>query len=135
MRWRNKMPYYENTNPSIMERKIAMLLKQGDILYVTEFSFPDLKSDKGVHLRFDFAIFENPEDLKNERPKMLIEAQGEQHFRQKFTSQEAFRRQQANDKRKRAYCSAKGITLVAIPYTDYNLMTLDSLLEQGRFFE
>lgn len=119
-------------NMSIGERKIAMLLDSGDIYYKQEYSFPDLKSDRGVLLRFDFAIFEAP---NSPFPKFLIEFQGEQHFRQKFTSQEAFRRQQANDKRKRAYCSAKGITLVAIPYTDYNLMTLDSLLKQGRFFE
>lgn len=54
-----------------------MLLDQGDILYVTEFSFPDLKSERGNLLRFDFAIFETPEDLEAERPKFLIEMQGE----------------------------------------------------------
>lgn len=54
-----------------------MLLDQGDILYVTEFSFPDLKSERGNLLRFDFAIFETLEDLEAERPKFLIEMQGE----------------------------------------------------------
>ena len=129
------MPYYENSNPSRMEQKISALLDQGDIIYVTEFSYPDLKSDKGIPLRFDFAIFESPEDLENEKPKALIEAQGEQHFRQKFTSREVFNRQVANDKRKRMYCNAKGICLVAIPYTEYNSMTLDSILEQCHFFD
>lgn len=117
---------------SIGERKIAMLLEQGDIYYEQEYSFPDLKSDKGVHLRFDFAVFESPEDS---RPKFLIEFQGEQHYKQKFQSTEGFHRQQANDKRKRSYCAAKGILLIAIPYTEYNSMTLDSILEQGKFFE
>lgn len=129
------MPYYENTNPSRFERKTATLLDSGDILYVTEFSFPDLKSDKGIPLRFDFALFETPEDLERECPKALIELQGEQHFKQKFTSKEAFVRQQANDKRKRHYCAVKGYTLVAIPYTEYNTMTLESLLEQCKFFD
>lgn len=71
------MPYQENDHPSNLERKAAMLLSQGDIIYVTEFSFPDLKSDRGIPLRFDFAIFETPEDLAIERPKFLLELQGE----------------------------------------------------------
>ena len=117
---------------SIGERKIAMLLEQGDIYYIPEYSFPDLKSDKGVLLRFDFAIFESPEDSK---PKFLVEYQGEQHFKKKFQSTASFARQIANDKRKRNYCNAKGLTLVAIPYTEYNALTLDMLLEQGKFFD
>ena len=120
---------------SIGERKIAMLLDQGDILFKQEFSYPDLKSDRGVPLRFDFAVFEDAEAYEQNRVKFLIEYQGEQHYRQKFTSRETFNRQVANDKRKRAYCGAKGICLVAIPYTEYNSMTLDSLLEQGHFFD
>jgi hypothetical protein len=129
------MPHYKNTNPSILERKAALLLDQGDILYVTEFSFPDLKSDRGISLRFDFAIFSTPEDLEKEHPAFLLETQGEQHYKQKFQSTESFRRQIANDKRKVAYCAAKGINLVVIPWTEYNQMTLDLILEEGRFFE
>lgn len=129
------MPYQINSNPSILERKAAMLLDQGDIIYVTEFSFPDLKSDKGVPLRFDFAIFDSPEMLQIEHPAFVLEMQGQQHYEQKFQTKETFARQKANDKRKRAYCSAKGITLVAIPWTEYNNMTLDSILEEGKFFD
>lgn len=129
------MPYYKNQTPSRLEQKCAALLDQGDIIYVTEFSFPDLKSDRGIPLRFDFALFETPQDYEQEKPKALIELQGEQHFKQKFTSAEAFHRQQANDKRKRLYCNVKGIRLVAIPYTEYNNMTLDSILEQCQFFD
>lgn len=129
------MPYQENTRPSILERKAAMLLDQGDLIYVTEFSFNDLKSDKGVPLRFDFAVFATPEDLQIEKPAFLLEMDGEQHFKQKFQTAESFRRQQANDKRKNNYCRAKGITLVRIAYTEYNSMTLDSILEQGRYFD
>lgn len=117
---------------SIGERKIAMLLEQGEIYFEQEYSFLDLKSDRGVPLRFDFAVFNDPE---GKELSFLIEYQGSQHFEPKFTSREVFARQQANDKRKRAYCAAKGITLIAIPYTEYNNMTLESILEQGRFFE
>lgn len=129
------MPYEKNNNPSQLERKAAALLDQGDIIYVTEFSFPDLKSGKGNPLRFDFAIFETPEDLAAEKPKFLLELQGEQHYRQKFQTREAFARQQANDKRKRAYCEVKKIPLVAIPYNEYHLMTLDYILEKGKYFD
>ena len=66
------MPWQENDHPSIMERKAAMLLDQGDILYVTEFSFPDLKSDRGIPLRFDFAIFESPEVYSTLLTKILL---------------------------------------------------------------
>ena len=58
---------------SIGERKIAMLLDQGDILYKQEFSFPDLKSDKGIPLRFDFAVFEDADAYEEDRVKFLIE--------------------------------------------------------------
>lgn len=129
------MAYQENKNPSRFERKTELLLKSGDLLYVTEFSFPDLKSEKGIPLRFDFAVFETPDDLEAQRPKFLIECQGAQHFERRFTSAQTFARQQANDKRKRNYCAAKGIVLVAIPYTEYNSMTLDFILEQGKFFD
>lgn len=114
------------------ERKIAALLEAGDIYFEQEYSFPDLKSDKGVPLRFDFAVFS---DSEGKDLAFLIEFQGEQHYRQKFTSREAFNRQVSNDKRKRNYCNVKGICLVAIPYTEYHNMTLDSILEQGQFFD
>ena len=117
------------------ERKIATLLEQGDILYKQEYSFPDLKSDKGIPLRFDFAVYEDADAYEQDRVKFLIEFQGEQHYRQKFTSREAFNRQVSNDKRKRNYCNVKGIRLVAIPYTEYNSMTLDSILALGHFFD
>ncbi len=129
------MPYQKNSNPSMFERKIAMLLDDGDIIYVAEFSFNDLKSIKGRPLRFDFAVFDSEEDLKAEHPRFLIEAQGQQHYEQRFQTKEVFARQQANDKRKRSYCQVKGIPLVSIPYIDYNIITLDSILEQGHYFE
>src|SRR5690554_7766054 len=40
--------------------------------------FPDLVSDFGNPLRFDFAVFE---DNKKTKIKMLIEYDGQQHFR------------------------------------------------------
>lgn len=117
------------------ERKVAALLDSGDIIYEQEFIFPDLKSSKGNPLRFDFAIFEDL-DMKDIRePKFLIEYQGQQHYEKKFQTASQFAQQQSNDKKKRNYCRVKGYTLVEIPYTDYNKITLDSILEQGKFFD
>lgn len=129
------MPYHENANPSIMERKAALLLSEGDMIFVTEFSFPDLKSSRGRPLRFDFAVFETLEDLEKETPKFLLELNGEQHYAQKFQTKEEFIRQQSNDKKKKMYCAAKGIPLVIVPYTEYHSMTLDGILEEGRYFD
>lgn len=117
---------------SIGERKIKMLLESGDIDFIQEFSFPDLKSDRGVALRFDFAVFHDPEC---EDIAFLIEYNGEQHYEQKMQTRSAFYRQQSNDKRKRNYCEVKGISLVTIPWTEYNAMTLDSILNAGKFFD
>lgn len=117
------------------QRKVAAILDSGDIIYEQEFIFPDLRSAKGNPLRFDFAVFESLESKEERIPKFLIEYNGEQHYVQKFTSARQFAEQQANDKRKRNFCRVKGYTLVEIPYTDYNSITLDSILEQGRFFD
>lgn len=117
------------------EIKTRKLLDAGDILYEQEFSFPDLKSINGNLLRFDFAIYETPEDMENKRVKFLLELQGEQHYARKFQTAEQFSKQQSNDKKKVNYCRAKGITLVAIPYTEFNSMDLDSILEAGHYFD
>ena len=70
--------------PSKSEIKLAKLLDQCDVLYEQEFSYPDLKSINGNPLRFDFALFETPEDLENKKPKALIELNGQQHYERKF---------------------------------------------------
>lgn len=59
------------------EIKTRKLLDAGDILYEQEFSFPDLKSMNGNLLRFDFAIYETPQDMENKKVKFLLELQGE----------------------------------------------------------
>jgi hypothetical protein len=49
---------------------------------------PGLKSNTGNPLRFDFAIYNNAEDLEDpdrvDHPAFLLELQGEQHYKQKF---------------------------------------------------
>lgn len=121
--------------PSKSEIKLAKLLDAADVIYEQEFTYPDLKSINGVPLRFDFALFETPEDVELRHPKALIELNGEQHYARKFQTAEQFAHQQANDKKKAMYCRAKGITLVSIPWTEFDSMTVDSVLEACHFFD
>lgn len=57
------------------EEAIRILLNTMDINYKTQFGFSDLKSNKGWMLKFDFAIFDDNENLI-----CLIEYQGQQHY-------------------------------------------------------
>lgn len=115
------------------ERKLEYLLKEAEIPFIAEYSFPDLKSSSGHPLRFDYVIFDNF-DCEG-RPKACIEIQGAQHYEQRFQTAIQFARQQSNDKKKKGYCRAKGIPLVEIPYTDYNTMNIEDILERAHYFD
>lgn len=51
--------------------KIEQFLEENKINYKREFSYDNLKSKKGVKLRFDFAIFSEEKEVK-----LLIEYNG-----------------------------------------------------------
>jgi len=55
-------------------QKIKDILISNNIHFITEYTFSDLKSNKGGTYRFDFAIF------KDEKLLELIEFDGAQHF-------------------------------------------------------
>ena len=114
---------------------MKLLLDSVDVIYVTEFSFPDLLSSSGRALRFDYALFHSSEDLEAERPCMLIELHGRQHYEKRYQSLQQFEDQKSRDKKKKLYCEAKRIPLVIIPYTDYHSMNIEEILEKGKFFE
>lgn len=106
------------------EFKVAECLTKLNLSYIREYSFPDLKSDKEVKLRFDFFI-----------PSIntLIECQGKQHYEYTggFFDEEEFKRLQIRDKQKEVYCQTNNIRLLKIPYYDYkniNCKYLNDLL-------
>lgn len=106
------------------EEKIEKLLRSHRISFQREVSFSDLKSLKGNLLRFDFAVF------KGKQLVCLIEFDGEQHFHrvpyfQKTISE--FKQTQEWDRRKNAYCLRKRISLIRVPYWDYDNLTFESL--------
>ena len=107
---------------SIGENNIEQLLKDNNIIFKREFSFDDLRGDKGGKLRFDFAIFDNYNNLIR-----LIEFQGEQHYNDSLLigwSESPIN----HDKKKIQYCLEKNIPLVCIPYWKRNTLTLKDIM-------
>lgn len=108
-------------NQSKGERKISTWLYQNSISYKYQHIFEHCKDKKP--LPFDFYLpYYN----------IVIEFDGEQHFRSIdfFGGEEKFQLQQKHDKIKDEFCKNNGITLLRIPYFDYDLIEeiLDSFL-------
>ena len=116
------------------EIKIEEILKENGISFKEEYSFPDLVTNSGRPLRFDFVIFDDEGQLE-----FLIEYQGIQHYeaKSKFGGYTGLRKQQYNDMQKRIYCKKNNIILIAIPYTDEGRITYDYIMKayyaQGGF--
>lgn len=116
------------------EIKIEEILKNAELPFQEEYSFPDLLSSTGHPLRFDFAVFDDCGDLQ-----FLIEYQGIQHYeaKSKFGGYAGLRKQQFNDMQKREYCKKHNIILIAIPYTVENIIDYDYIMnayyEQGGY--
>lgn len=112
------------------EVKIHEILERAGLNFVEEYSFPGLASDNGRPLRFDFAVFADDGELD-----FLIEYQGKQHYEpsSKFGGKKGFYQQQYNDNKKRRFCSLHGITLIEIPYTEYNQMNYDYIMQRAGY--
>lgn len=107
------------------EIKIEDILNAAGLNFQEEYSFPDLVSTNGRPLRFDFAVFDDNNELD-----FLIEFQGIQHYeaKSKFGGMSGLRKQQFNDMRKREYCTKHNITLIAIPYWDESRIDYDYIM-------
>jgi hypothetical protein len=112
------------------EIKIEEILRMYNIPFAQEYVFPDLVSISGHPLRFDFAVLDEAGDLD-----FLIEYQGIQHYepKSKFGGLPGLRKQQANDMRKREYCRAHNITLIAIPYWDDEKLNYDYIMKRAGY--
>ena len=107
------------------EITIEEILKEAGLNFKEEYQFPDLISSTGRPLRFDFAVFDDNNNLD-----FLIEYQGIQHYepKSKFGGYSGLRKQQFNDMKKREYCRKHNIILVAIPYTDEGRLSYDYIM-------
>lgn len=107
------------------EIKIEEVLQASGLKFKEEYSFNDLISSSGRPLRFDFAVFDDNDDID-----FLIEFQGIQHYeaKSKFGGYSGLRKQQYNDMMKRAYCQKHDIPLIEIPYWDEGRINYDYIM-------
>ena len=94
------------------EFEIKKFLISNQIRFTSQFSFPDLVSDKNSRLFFDFALLDKQDNLL-----CLIEFQGIQHF---IAQPNGFGQQQreVTDILKAKYCKHNSIPLHYITYLD-----------------
>lgn len=105
------------------EEKIRKILIKEKINFKQEYIFSDLKSYKQKPLRFDFALFNNFNQLI-----CLIEYDGELHFpkgKTFYKSNTDFLKAKERDRIKNRYCLVHDIKLYRIPY--WELENIDSL--------
>ena len=107
------------------EIKIEDILRDAGLNFKEEYSFPDLIGHGGHALRFDFAVFDDNDELE-----FLIQYQGIQHYKPKsiFGGMSGLRKQQFYDMEKREYCEKHNIKLILIPYWDQNLISYDYIM-------
>lgn len=104
-------------NESKGERKIRHWLENNDIKFEPQYTFDNLLSDKGNPLRFDFGVLN-----KNNNIKLLIEYDGEQHFKhlKRMMKEKEFETLQYHDQLKNIYCQQNNISLLRISYLNFN---------------
>lgn len=102
-------------NTSHGEKEIYSFLTNNSFIFKMQFKFKKCKRKRS--LPFDFAIFDNSENLI-----CLIEYDGIQHFEhiEVFGGLEAHLDCKRNDQIKNTYCEENNIKLIRIPYWDFN---------------
>ena len=85
---------------SSQEEIVDKILRENQINFKREYTFPDLTGRNNNKLRFDFAIFDSNGDIYS-----LIEIQGPQHYKNIYNlSEEDFKESLERDKKKKDYC-------------------------------
>lgn len=102
-------------------RKVRKYLESIDIEFKREYTFDDLRGIDGGLLRFDFAV------IRENQLSLLIEYDGEFHFRQVYKEHD-LKKQQLHDSMKNRYCNDSGIELLRIDYTQID--NIEIILEK-----
>lgn len=112
------------------EIKICEILDAAGLTYVEEYIFPDLVSESGRPLRFDFAVLDDDGNVD-----FLIEYQGRQHYESssKFGGAKGLYQQKHNDNKKKMYCLQHNLTLVCIPYWDDQFLDYDYIMRAAGY--
>ena len=108
------------------EAKIKKILTENNIPFISQKTFPSCISPNGIPLRFDFYI----------NNKYLLEYDGKQHFMpgksdKGWNSKEHFELRKEYDNIKDEWCKKNNISLIRIPYTKLESLTLEDLLLKG----
>lgn len=107
---------------SLGEYIINQILVENNISFKREYTFSNLKSEKGNKLRFDFAILD-----ENNRVIRLIEFDGPQHEKESALYQD-FENTKIRDLLKDNFAKENNLPLVRIPYKIKSKITLSLLL-------
>ena len=112
------------------EIKIEEILTEAGLNFKMEYILPDLKSENGRPLRFDFVVFDDDNNID-----FIIEYQGRQHYEasSKFGGKRGLYQQQHNDNKKRRFCALHDFTLIEIPYTEENLISYDYIMKKAGY--
>lgn len=112
---------------SFGEYQVRSILESFGVKYSTQYTFSDLKSSLGGSLRFDFALYDNLDNMV-----CLIEYQGIQHYKE----QKYFGEQQRaeTDFLKREYCKENNIKLFEIKYDEDVEASLKNILQQVNLY-
>ena len=107
------------------ENKIKQLLDDLQILYIQQFYFLDCRNPKtNCVLYFDFYLPDY---------NCCIEYNGEQHYiarKNGIFTQDKVNEIRYRDQIKKQYCQDNNIPLIEIPYTDYNLLNKNYILQK-----
>lgn len=108
--------------------RVRHILEENGFVWKEEYTFLDLVASSGRPLAFDFMIFDDDGNID-----FAIEVNGEQHYEPvaAFGGNKKFRRQQYNDRQKRAFCRKNNIPLVEIPYWDLEITNIGYILEKA----
>ena len=112
------------------EIKIEEILTEAGFRFQMEYIFPDLRSENGRPLRFDFVVFDDDGNLD-----FIIEHQGRQHYEasSKFGGKRGLYQQQHNDNKKRRFCALHDFNLIEIPYNEENLISYDYIMRKAGY--
>lgn len=105
-------------------QKIKEILQQNNIHYISEYPI----RINGINYFFDFAIMHNNKLL------CFLEYDGILHYQQDkyhgWNNSENWQKTQHNDKIKNEYCDQNGISLIRIPYFDYDKIDINYIKER-----
>lgn len=109
-------------NHSTGETLIKQYLEKHQYYFKTEYVFEELRGIGGGLLRYDFAIFDDNDNLK-----ALVEFDGEQHFQEAGSYFNEKGQVQVHDNLKNKYALTNRIPLLRIPFTD--CYKIDAILD------